>query len=331
MKQPSEPKGIIPYTLIRSLSACDNIYELRLFGWIIAKAMSVLKLYQADLRDINIQRAISSARITIPARYLLQAGATNHTHITKAFGLARKTVHYEKDGIIAELNVIANPRLYKENGQLKLSLIIDEIMWHGLLEFSKGYRIVNLSAFMRLSSSYAVIMYILITQQTAPITLGFDYLRTLLGATSKAYDRSFNFEHKILKSAQKQLDAAAPYSFDYEPHRSGRGGRPHAYTIKPRKTDYKPDQEIKQQEEQRDNKLRELRCRLPESVCDYLTYNFNATPRDLESVERYLADRPEDTILDKLAVVKESAIRRGDTRNMMAYLIASLKNMKPTI
>lgn len=329
--KPSEPKAIIPYTLIRSLAQCDNIYELRLFGWIIAKAMSVLKLYQRDLRDINLEHAIDCARITIPARFLLQPGATNQQPITKAFGLAKKTVHYEKDGIVAELNIIANPKLYKANGQLMLTTIIDNILWHALLEFSKGYRIINLPAFMRLSSPYAVVMYILITQQSAPIKLGYDYLRRTLGATSKAYDRSNNFERKVLAMARKQLDEHAPYSFDYEPQREGRGGKPAAYIIRPRKCDYKPDKDTKSEEIERDTRLAQMRCRLPDEVADYLRYNFNATERDCEAVERYFCGRTIDWSIDKLAKVKEAALRKGDTRNMMAYLTASLKNLKPII
>lgn len=325
----SEPKAVIPFTLIRSLAQCENIYELRLFGWIIAKAQSVLKLYQRDLREINMEHALDSARITIPARFLLQPDATNHQPIVKAFGLAKKTVHYEKDGIVAELNIIANPKLYRDRGRLMVSTIIDNIMWHALLEFSKGYRIINLPAFMRLTSSYALIMYILITQQVAPIKLGYDYLRQVLGATSKAYDRSFNFEQKVLKKARKQLDENAPYSFDYEPERAGRGGKPAFYIITPRKTGFTPDAPTADAERERTERLRQMRCRLPDEVADYLRFNFNATDKDCEAVERFFAGRTLDWSMTKLAQVKESALRGGNTRNMMAYLTASLKNTAP--
>ena len=35
-------ESIIPYQIVRCVSQLDNIYETRLFGWVIAKALSVL-------------------------------------------------------------------------------------------------------------------------------------------------------------------------------------------------------------------------------------------------------------------------------------------------
>ena len=64
--------SIIPYSIIGSLSKIENVYELRLFGWILAKAQSVLKLYNKNLADINLQYALDMCEITfLPALKLL--------------------------------------------------------------------------------------------------------------------------------------------------------------------------------------------------------------------------------------------------------------------
>ena len=61
-KKNEEKAAIIPYVIIQSIAALDNIYEARLFGWVLAKAQSVLKLYNKDLAEINLQHASTALR-----------------------------------------------------------------------------------------------------------------------------------------------------------------------------------------------------------------------------------------------------------------------------
>ncbi|WP_264802578.1 hypothetical protein, partial [Bacillus sp. CN2] len=88
----------ISYIVLQSLRQLDNIYEVRLFGWVIAKAQAALKRYNKDLSHINMEHALNLVRVTLPARYLLQIGDTNYKNIPKAFTLAQKSVDYWRDG-----------------------------------------------------------------------------------------------------------------------------------------------------------------------------------------------------------------------------------------
>ena len=208
--------SIIPYAIISSLSSIDNIYEMRLFGWIIAKAQSVLKLYNKDLSDINIEHAMQLTRVTLPARYLLGIGDNNYRNVKKSFTLAKKMIEYERDGIEKSLNIIAFPEYKKDGYNSIVTFVIHQELWHALLNFTKGYRLINLPTYMRLQSTYAVIMYMLVSNQKNPVTYRMDRLKQILGADQrKSYKHNGMFISKVIESAKRELDEKATVTFDY--------------------------------------------------------------------------------------------------------------------
>ena len=177
-------RSLVPFALIESLKCLDNIYEARLFSWIIAKAQSVLKYYNKELGSINIQFALDMARVTLPAKMLLAPGDDNYKEIPKAFSLANKTVDYvSESGNVYHLNIIAFPEYIKKpNGTSYVTFVIHNQLWHAILDnFKKGYRVVNLLDIFHLTSKYSVILYYLLSQQRQ-FRVGVDVLRQLLGA-----------------------------------------------------------------------------------------------------------------------------------------------------
>lgn len=315
--------AIIPYAIISSLSQLENIYETRLFGWVLAKAQSVLKLYNRDLGDINLQHAMNMVRCTMPARYILQKGDTNYKNITKAFTLAKKTIEYERDDRLYHLNIIAFPELLKKGTQCYITFVIHNELWHALLDFSAGYRLVSLPTYMQLQSTYSVIMYILISQQKEPFTYHVNTLKRILGAdTQKAYKRGNNFFSKVIDAAKRELDEKSPYTFEYTASREGRGGAYTNITLLPcaNKTYHKP------KESSRSLHIQRCRVRLSENVCDYLQFSFGMAPAEQESIELLLAEiGTEEQQIQWLSAIKErAAVKR--VANPAGYLVQALRN-----
>lgn len=313
--------ALVPYALVHSLSKIDNIFEMRLFGWVLAKAQSVLKLYSRDLAEINMQHAMNMLRVTFPARYLLPPGDRNYKNIEKAFELANKTIDYEKDGARYRLNIIAFPQI-KHNGRaMEISFVIHNELWHAILNnFQNGYRLVNLPTFMSLKSTYAAILYIIISQQPRLPDMRIDTLRRIVGASSRAYDRANNFIARVLEPARAELTKFAPYTFDYELTRGGKGNGYQTIRLRPRANyGWQPAREGLSRE------LERMRLRLDERVTDYLSSKFEMTAREIERAEPFILQLGDfERQMDKLAYVSECAIR-ARAENRKAYLFAALR------
>ena len=313
--------SLIPFALIHSLASIENIFEMRLFGWILAKAQSVLKLYSRDLAEINIQHALNLVRVTIPARLLLPAGDRNYKNIEKAFTLANKTIDYEKDGRKFHLNIIAFPEFARANHRSEITFVIHNELWHAILNnFERGYRLVNLPTFMSLKSTYAAIMYLIVSQQNKPLTMKINTLRATIGATSRAYDRTNNLTARVLEPARAELTKFAPFTFDYELTRGGKGNGYQSIKIYPRSNDYfEPAREEVAKECER------LRSRLDERVTDYLRYKFELTACEIDRVESFVMQIGDhESQLDRLEYIADTAIRNG-VRNLKGYLYTALR------
>ena len=315
--------SILPYNVVTSLQQITNIYEMRLFGWVIAKAQSVLKLYNRDLSDINLHYAMNLVRVTMPARYLLPPGDTNYGNITKAFTLAKKTIPFHWQDVEGETNIIAFPEYCKKHGQKHITFVIDNRMWLAMLDFSRGYRLVNLQVYMGLRSTYSVILYMLITQQTKPITYSVDKLKQITGASTRpAYARTYNFLRKVLDATKKELDKCSPWTYTYDVMKSGKAIT--SITLHPTPNqDYTPptDKTAAGMAET----VRGMRSRLDERVIDYLTYSYGMTAAEIEVAERYLSNRTSaEQQLATLADIRTEALR-ARAKNMKGYLINSLR------
>lgn len=313
-------KSIIPYALIKSLAKIDNVFEMRLFGWVLAKAQASLKLANPNLRDINLQYALNLVRVTIPARYLLADGDRNYKNITKAFTLANKTIDYEKDGSVYHLNIIAMPSLLKgADGRLSVSFVIHNEIWHAILNnFRQGYRLFDLATFLRLKSNYSVILYLLISNQKTCCTFSLEHLREMLGADTRAYERTSNFIARVIEPSRKELNEAAPWTFDYELQRGGRGGGYNAIELRPRANLPSEPSELSEA-------IARERLRLDGRVCQYLATKFAMQPREMERIEGRIADIGDwEAQIQRLAYIYDASRRHG-VRNPRAYLMASLR------
>lgn len=315
--------SIIPYAIIGSLAKIDNVYELRLFGWILAKAQSVLKLYNKNLSDINLQYALDMAELTMPARYLLQDGDRNYHNIKKAYSLANKTIDYERNGVNYHLNIIAFPMVYKDGGTVMFKCVIHNELWHGLLNFTKGYRLINLQTYMALKSNYSVIMYMLISQQTKQTNYTIAALRKLTGADAfKAYDRTSNFLKKVIDRAKEELDQHSPYTFGYGLYRAGRGGGYKEIIITPMVNENYAKPENKKMEKE----IARQRVRLDERVQRCLQDTFGMEPGGMEAIEGLLTQIGDwQRQLDYLADVRQYAFK-ASIKNPAGYLVESLRN-----
>lgn len=318
--------AIIPYSIIETFGQLENIYEVRLMTTVIAKAQSVLKLIDKNLDQINLQYALDNSilRVTFPARLLLDRGSTNYHCIQKAFTLADKRVIYEKNDTYYHLHIIAFPEFRKSGKNKLITFVMHREIWHALLDFVKGYRMVSLPTMMTLQSTYAVVMYLICSQQTRPISYSISRLREITNTLDKkAYGRNSNFFAKVLDVAKTELDRKAPYSFDYTADRTGKGGAYHTVTIIPRLNTMAPIE----RDEQREEALERQRVRLHPNVAEYLTMNFGFDNRELEQIEGIVTKLGEwEEQIQRIAELKQ-VVRARRIDNPKPYVIRALQRM----
>lgn len=318
-----EKPAIIPYTIIKCVTSLDNIYETRLFGWVLAKAQSVLKLYNKDLSDINLQHALGLTRVTLPARYILNEGDKNYNNIEKSFGLASKKIVYTKENRIYHLNIIAFPELVKDGRKSMVTFIIHNEIWHALLDFTKGHRTFSLPAYIRLNTKYAVIMYLLVSMQRQPTSYGIGQLKYTLGVNGmSSYERGSNFISRCLDPAREELMAKAPYYFDYSCTTTGREHRITEIIIIPQ-----PNKNILQTNEDVQKEVDVLRLRIDDDVRLYIQENFGMDAKPLDRLEPLLMRMgSKATVMTKLSEIKEQ-IRLRRVKNKPGYLTRSIQNL----
>lgn len=317
-------ESIIPYQIVRCVSQLDNIYETRLFGWVIAKAQSVLKLYNKDLAEINLQHAMSLTRVTLPAKMILNPDDKNYINIKKALGLANKTITYSKNGNYYHLNIIAFPVIYKsEDGRIMMTFVLHNDIWHTLLDFSKGHRTFSLPTYIKLTNKYSVIMYLLVSNQTRTMTYGVATLKSLLGCEhAKTYQARNNaFCSRVLDPAREELLAKAPYYFDYSCSQSGKNHAVTEIIIIPQVNKHY----IQAEPTATMNLVDSLRCRLDDDVKRYVIERFTIKGRQLDRLEPIIASiggKAEQ--LARLSQIFETA-KRHRVKNYAGYAYKSIK------
>lgn len=315
-----EHHALIPYIMLKALGSFQNVYEVRLFGWILARAQSATRNFDKNLMRINVQHALRLVRLTIPARYLLPPNDHSYSNISKAFTLANKTIEYEHEGILYHLNIIAFPELQKNGRERMFTCVIHNALWYALLDFTKGYRRVSLSAFLTLKSTPAMILYIIISQQEDSKYYNFSELRELLGAHGESYRLINNFTRRYLMPAKRELDTKAPYTCEFEFKRGGgKGSGTQVIKIIP-----KVNGNYTEVQSGLVDEINAQRLRLDSDVRFYLTEKFRLTMDEITNIEPLVYSLGgKGAQLDKLSRIFETA-RRYCVKKYYAYLKQAL-------
>lgn len=317
-----EKNAMIPYLMIDVLGSFDNIYETRLFAWILAKAQCAAKKYDYNMKSINVQFALDMVQISIPVHYILPPNDHSYNNVHKADGLANKTIRYERNDIEYQLNIIAFPHVSRIGRKSFYTCTIHNALWVALLDFSKGFRVVKMSAFLSLKNPAAMILYLLISNQHDIKYYTCSELRTLMGATAASYKLIHNFRRRVLEPARDELTEKAPYTCEFRYMRgNGRGGATTTIVVKPIAND-----NYKQPDERLRETVNAQRLRVDSDIQYYLQQSLGLTAREIERVEPLIADiGDKDTVMDRLTRVRETT-RSRPIKNMAAYVCTALAN-----
>lgn len=201
----------------------------------------------------------------------------------------------------------------------EIHLQIHKLFWEAILDYRSGYRKFDVKRAIALKSVYAIRFYELISGKTDPITYSVMDLKVMFAMKDK-YKQINDFVRKVIEPAKKELDLAAPYSFDYMPVKNGR--KIVAFTFTPI---HYPQREDKKAEERdllrKVNLSWDIRDR---NIRKYLIESIGFTETEIKNnieVFRRAAELLPDC-LNKLAILKGKS---RDKKNPKGWIIRSLE------
>lgn len=306
----------LPWQVFDLLAQTNDIYQLRLLQWAFVRAQGTLSHVDKNLQRINLQLVRDVCEIEIPLSFLTIDQAHAADHIRRAFELQNVDFLATYEGRPIQIKAIAFPRLVRKSEGMAVRYYIHKSLWLALIDFSHGYRRLNISVLSKIRRPTTILLYFLISSQNQDITLKLDTFRNML-RLPKAYTKKSNLIARVLEPARDEL-ATAQTTFAYKFDSNTKGKTPNTITLQP----------IPQQPERSEGAEQladRLQINMQSEVADYLRDKFNATDADLRTIAPHLdTTQTPYAQIDTIAQIHTNALRNG-ARNRIAYLIAALK------
>ena len=306
----------LPWQVFDLLAQTNDIYQLRLLQWAFVKAQNTLQHVDKNLARINLQLVRDVAEIEIPLSFLTTDQAHAADHIRRAFELQNVDFLATYEGRPIQIKAIAFPRLLRKSEGMAVRYYIHKSLWFALIDFSHGYRRLNIGVLSKIRRPTTILLYFLISSQTNEITFKLETFRNMLRLPN-AYTKKSNLIARVLEPARAEL-ATAQTNLAYKFDSNTKGRTPNTITLQP----------IPQQPERSEGAEQladRLQINMHSEVADYLRNKFNATDADLRTIAPHLDNTQTPFAqIDTIAQIHTNALRNG-ARNPIAYLIAALK------
>lgn len=305
-----------------------NVYEKRVLYRIIELNQHLIQGKKLDNRFEIDKSDQETIKYTMPISAFLnskdKSEDKNHSRIKLAFeNLQKKIISYDdkENKIWHSAGIIFNVKMDYERTD-KITFQQADFIYQAFMDFSKGFKKYELKVAMEFESVYSMRFYELFSNQKTPINYSIENLKEIFKIDDK-YKLTADFIKRIIEPAKKELDRCSPYTFHYEPIKTGRKITSiHFIPI------YQPQFEDEEIKKQRLNKKMSNRWFIPKNVEDYLIHNFDFTEKELNNnlniFESLYNKTSEDEILDFLVELREQTIEFGIS-NLKGYLIGSLK------
>lgn len=306
----------VSYNVGALLAQITDIYQLRLFNWLLVKSQQATRKCDKNLNQINLQFALDVAQVDIPLSFITKDQAHAREHIRRAFELQNKIFYADFKKAAVELRAIAFPCVLKINEQRRIRFYIHRDLWLALLDFTKGWRKLNLHTIQGIRRTTTMLIYFQIAQQKTSFTIETAKLINWLHL-GEGYKKRSNLIARVLKPAQEELQHADT-NFTFEFSTISKSNHTDTITITPKAqaAERSEAEEFEADRQQND---------LPSEVVDYLETKFNATPQDLTTLAHIMPHHttPYATI-ERLAQIHTAALR-AQAANPLGYLVNALK------
>lgn len=168
------------------------------------------------------EHSLNHVLLHFPIKSLLPDGSKHYEDVQDAVkGLMNNVCEYydSKVGRWYAAALICNARHIK--GEVHIHVCVADFVWDLILDFSKGFRRYELEKALSLRCPAALRMYMLLSQQSKPISWRVHDLKALFGVADK-YPQTTDFVRKVLLPASRELAEKCPVTFEWSYIKRGR-------------------------------------------------------------------------------------------------------------
>lgn len=227
-----DPREVVESYIFTTSRRDLSIYSERLLLRIVEIAQRQVKGLHfrggQDIGQVSVG-TLGEAELEIPIRSLLSPGDTNYAQAKAAimelmrnpYFVERPKVRggnfvYDADGEL-QFEFIGHQILNDCKVNVKpgvAQVVVNKTTWEAVLDFSKGFRKFDINAAMTLQKTSSARLFRLVSNQSSPVTYTIDELRRMWGLEDR-YRKPSDFVRGVVAEAKAELDAKAPWSFEY--------------------------------------------------------------------------------------------------------------------
>lgn len=323
MKFTEKNKDLIQSYVVTTAKYDFSAYEKR----VLYRIIEMLQPKTKDLKlkyDYSMKKDLfDNVEFTVDiSAFLAKDSDKNHTKVKQALtDLRNKSFQYEDEKQWGVYGIIEMPKIVKYQSQVKFT--VTPLLMDAFLNFSKGYRKFELKTAMSFESVYSMRFYELFSGKTQPITYSITELKEMFKIKDK-YSRVNDFIKRVIVSAQKEMDKSSPYSFKYEPVKTGR--KITHITFKPYFIPKNRDEGLVKKELKKDLDLRWV---IDKATINILIDKFEFTKKGIKNNQELilkLVKSSNPTFQEFIADVN-GMIRKYDIQNKPGFFIGQLKKI----
>lgn len=336
VSSPDEAKMILQSYVLTTAKYDFSVYEKRILYYCVKEAQKYLQGLKLD-KNVSIETIMKEPdkEITMPiSAILIGEDDKNHHQVkTALYSLLDKKIVYEDHKVWTAFTMIQKPSISKTGETATFT--VTPLLWQCILDFSKGFHPYELQAAMRFTSVYSMRFYEFVSnpQRGFEPEVGIDTIKGWFGLENK-YPDNTDFIKRVIKTAQKDLDKSAPWSFDFEPIKEGR-----KYTkikIIPRECPQNGDKELQARVAERRTNVswdipdREVRSYLKE-VVGFSDTELKNNRDTWKNASIYLGDELRSIIQDKFIAGRALEKQELLHTTVKAYVVGSIKKIVEAI
>lgn len=236
-----DPREVVESYIFTTSRRDLSIYSERLLLRIVEIAQRQVKGLHfrggQDIGQVSVG-TLGEAELEIPIRSLLSSGDTNYAQAKAAIMELMRNPYfverpklkngqpvYDADGV-QQFEFIGHQILNDCKVSVKpgiAQIVVNKTTWEAVLDFSKGFRKFDINAAMTLQKTSSARLFRLVSNQSSPVTYTIDELRRMWGLEDR-YRKPSDFVRGVVAEAKAELDAKAPWSFEYATNCSATSG-----------------------------------------------------------------------------------------------------------